>query len=387
MEKNSNELVVYGQNGEIVQCNFQRVDLQNPSTILSYCADVKAAISNILDSTAQISIELDEIKVDEKDIARISGFSESLEESEKNEGKNSLIRGINKGVNKFLGIFGINKGKEIFEEDNYATRFKAHCELLDKVATAVDVQKQNTLNDIELKKNIINEMIPLVNDLEVMIQVGLKDKEDYDKQTQELIDTSDPNDMDAQREIQFRTQVSAIFNNKLNELEKALILYKEQIQSYRIQQNSDMELVMANDSYLQDSVPLLKAQGSVMVFNKIQTKRIARQQALDEATNAAIIENAKELQINAQAAVDLSVKGRVTMEAIEQYETAIKNGIQIFKNGKKVKQELNTKERQRLIQLNDSLNKYSEEFLNLTEGSEITISSIESSTQKRLGGK
>ena len=383
MENNNNELVVYGQNGQILDCKFQRVDLNTPATILSYCADVKGAISNILDSTAQMTIAIDEITVDEKDIAKISGFSESLEESEKSDGKNSLI----KGVKTFLAKIGIDAFKDVLEEDNYATRFKEYSELLDKVAAAVDQQKQNTLNDIELKDSIINEMKPLIDQLEIMIAVGLKDKEDYDKKTQELKMNSDPTDMDVQREIQVRTQISAIFNNKLNELEKALILYKEQVQSYRVQQNSDMELVMANDSYLQDSVPLLKAQGSVMVFNKIQTKRIARQQALDVATNAAILENAKQLQTNAQAAVDLSVKGRVNMSTLEQLDTAIRNGIQIFQNGKKLKQELNNKERQAMIKLNTSLNQYSSEFLSLAEGNQIAMSVIQNPTQKRIGGK
>lgn len=383
MENNNNELVVYGQNGEILDCRFQRVDLNTPSTILSYCKDVKDTISNVLDSTSQMTIEIDEITVDEKDIAEISGFGESLEESEKSKGKNSLIKGV-KGL---LAKLGIESFKDVLEEDNYATRFKEYSELLDKVAQAVENQKQNTLNDIELKNSIINEMLPLIKQLEAMIAVGLKDKEEYDKQTQELQMNADPTDMDAQREIQYRTQVSGIFNNKLNELEKALILYKEQVQSYRIQQNSDMELVMANDSYLQDSVPLLKAQGSVMVFNKIQTKRIARQQALDAATNAAIIENAKQLQTNAQAAVDLSVKGRVSMTTLEQLDTAIRSGIQIFKNGKKLKQELNIKERQAMHKLNDSLNQYSSEFLSLVEDNQIAMEAIQNPTQKRIGGK
>ena len=149
-----------------------------------------------------------------------------------------------------------------------------------------------------------------------------------------------------------------------------------------------MELVMSNESYLRDSVPILKAQGSVMVFNRIQTKRIARQQALDQATNQAIVNNAKELQTNAQAAVDLSVNGRVNMATIEQLDSAIRNGIQIFKNGKKLKQDMNARERQGIKKLNDSLNQYSEELLNLIEGNEITASAISvSSSQKRIGGK
>lgn len=157
MEKN-NELVVYGSSGEILDCKFQRVDLQTPSTILSYCSDVRDAIGNVLDSTAQMAIEIDEITVDESDIAKISGFSTSLEESEKSEGKNSLIRGI-KG---FLGKLGIDTFKEVLEEDNYATRYTEYCELLNKAVNAVESQKQNTLNDIELKNNIIKELVPLI---------------------------------------------------------------------------------------------------------------------------------------------------------------------------------------------------------------------------------
>ena len=380
MEKN-NELVVYGESGEIVSCNFQRVDLTVPSTILSYCSDVKDAISGVLESTAQMTIQVDEIKIDEKEIEKISTLDESLDQSEKKEGKNSII----KVVKGFLGKLGLENFKNALEEDTYATRYQEYCDLLNKIAEAVEAQKQNTLNDIELKNNIIREMTPLIEQLEVMIKVGIQDKDAYDKETENLKVNADPNNMDAQREIQFRTQVSAIFNNKLNELEKALILYKEQIQAYRIQQNTDMELVMHNDSYLKDSVPILKAQGSLMVGNRIQKGRLERAQALDTATNTAIVTNAKDLQQNAQLAVDLSVKGRVSMATLEEVEKAIKSGIQIFKNGKKLKQDQNEKERQGMAKLNASLNQYREELLSLIEGNEITAQAM--GETRRIGGK
>ncbi len=380
MEKN-NELVVYGESGEIVSCSFERVDLTVPSTILSYCSDVKDAISNVLESTAQMTIQVDELKIDEKEIQKISTLDESLDKSEKNEGKNSII----KAVKGFLGKIGLEAFKGALEEDTYATRYQEYCELLNKIAEAVEAQKQNTLNDIELKNNIIREMTPLIEQLEVMIKVGIQDRDAYDKETEDLKVNADPNNMDVQREIQFRTQVSAIFNNKLNELEKALILYKEQIQGYRIQQNTDMELVMHNDSYLKDSLPILKAQGSLMVGNRIQKGRLERAQALDAATNSAIVTNAKDLQQNAQLAVDLSVKGRVSMATLEEVEKAIKSGIQIFKDGKRLKQEQNVKERQRMSKLNTSLNQYREELLNLIEGNEITAQAM--GETRRIGGK
>ena len=378
-----NELVVYGEQGEIVDCKFQRIDLNTPSTILTYCGDVKDAISSILDSTAQMAIIVDEIEVDEKDIEQIHNFGESLEESEKSKNKNSLVKGI-KGI---LGKLGIESFKDALKEDNYSTRFQQYCELLTRVTNAVESQKQNTLNDIELKNNIINEMVPLLEQLEVMIDVGLKDKEAYDKETEELKLNADPNNIDVQNEIQFRTQISAMFNNKLNELEKALVAYKGQVQFYKIQQNSDMELVMANESYLQDSVPLLKSLGSGMVFSKIQSKRIARQQALDMATNQAISENAKRLQVNAQAVGDMTLSGRVNVESLKQMEDAARNGIQILKNVKTAKQTQNEQQRKELKNLSQQLTSYNEELLNLIEGNETATTAIRvNPRQKRIGG-
>ena len=375
------ELVIYNEQGEIVECGFKRVDLSNPTTILNYCGDVKDAIGNILDSTAQMVIEVDEMLVTEDDIKKIESFDISLEESEKVTNKKSII----KRIKKLLKKAGIEAFDDVLVEDNYASRFYKYCDLLNKVTVAVESQKQNTLNDIELKNNIIKEMEPLIKTLELMIEVGLKDKQKYDNETEQLKRDADISDIDKQHEIQVRTQVSAIFNNKLNELEKALILYKEQVQAYRIQQNSDMELVMSNDSYVKDSVPILKAQGSVMVFNKLQTKRIQRQQALDKATNNAVINNAKELEINAQAAVNLSVEGRIALEAIKEVENAIRNGIQIIKTGKKLRQEKNERERRELSKINEALDRYNEEFLDLAVTNQITVKNVPKTRRRVIG--
>lgn len=382
MEKN--ELVVYGQDGQIVECNFERINLDVPSTILGYCDDVKTSISAVLQGTSQMAIETESYELDEKTINEIATFGESLDESEKEKQKGPVA----KGVRNLLAKFGLKSFQDAKEMETYEGRYKKYCEMLDRVAEAIENQKQNTLNDIELKNGIINEMIPLIEQLEAMIKVGYMDKDEYDKKTEELKQIADPNNIDQQNEIQFRTQISALFNNKLNELQKALILYKQQVQSYRLQQNTDMELVMSNESYLKDSAPILKAQGSVMVFNRIQAERISKQQALDAATNNAISENAKQLQMNAQAAVELSVNGGVKTTTIEELDAAIKSGIQIFQNGRKLKQEKNARERQSLQKLNDSINQYQEELLNLVETREFEIEVAKSTShQKRLGGK
>lgn len=379
--ENNNELVVYGENGEILDCKFQRVDLNTPSTILSYCKDVKDQIGAILDSTAEMAIEVADEEISDKELAQIPTLGESLEETENSKNKNTLVRGIK----NLLGKIGIDSFKDVLEEDTYASRYKEYCEMLQKIANSVEAQKQNTLNDIELKNNIIKEMWPLIQELEVMIKVGIKDKEAYDKETEQLKATADPNNIDDQHQIQYRTQISSIFNNKLNELEKVLIAYKGQIQIYRVQQNSDMELVMSNESYLSDAVPVLKANGSSMVLGKIQEKRMERQKALDAATNQALIQNAKQLQINAQSAIQLSSNGRISMDALKQLESSVKTGAQILINGRKTKQQKNEQERREIQNLNRSLTSFNEELLNLIEGNEIASEVI--GETKRLGGK
>ena len=81
MEQNNNELVLYNERGELVECNFQRVDFNNPPSILSYGDEVKEAITNILNSTAQIAVSSEEYKIND---SLIRGQSVILLSSELN---------------------------------------------------------------------------------------------------------------------------------------------------------------------------------------------------------------------------------------------------------------------------------------------------------------
>ena len=80
---NGNEIVVYDNNGQIIDCQFARIDMNQPASILSYCSDVKDQISGILESTAQMSIAAEEVVLDEATINSIASFDESLDESDK----------------------------------------------------------------------------------------------------------------------------------------------------------------------------------------------------------------------------------------------------------------------------------------------------------------
>lgn len=372
MEQKKTDLVVYGESGEIVSTKFQRVDLTQPATILSYCSDVKDKISAILHSTAQMSIETESIVLDNGVIESISSFDEALDESDKQRNKKQLP--IVKGFKQLLAKAGVDKYEEEERLKTYKGRFEEYCRKLEEVVAAVEQQKQASLNDIELRNNIVEQISPLIEDLEVMIQVGHQDKAAYDAETERI--KQGPQDLDTEYMIQYREQLSEVFNSKLHELEKALVLYKEQIQTYRLQQKTDMELAMQADSYIRDQRPILEAQGSVMVFNRQQADRISRMKELNERSNAAIVANARELQQNVEDTVALSLNQGVSLETLQVVDQAIKSGVELFKAGRVQKQAQIEEERVALVSLNDSLDEYQREVLQMIQDESAVLSVI-----------
>jgi len=380
----NNELIVYGENGEIVNCNFKRVDLQTPSTILSYCSDVIEGIGNVLDSTAQMSIESEQEIVDAKTIEQIQSFGKELDESDKEKNSKSLV----KGAKKFFANLGIKRFQEELEKESYKGCYDAYCDMLNQVAEIIEKQKQSTLNDIAFIDGIIEEMTPYIDQLEVMIKVGYEDKNAYDKETEALKATGDSSDMNLQRQINYRNKISEAFNEKLNKLENMLIAYRQQIDSYRMQQLVDMGIVADKEDYLRHSSPLLKSQGSLMVNNRLQSQRLEESKALNSAVNNAISQNAQELLTNVEATVDLSINGGITTDTLKTVSDTLNKGIQVFTNGRKAKQEKIKKDTEARRELKNSINKFNEEFLNYVDEELVIQENLPQSThQKRIGGK
>lgn len=381
MEKKKNELVVYGSNGEIVSTTFQRLDLNVPTTILSYCDDVKNQISTILDSTAQMSIDSDSIVLDEGLIESISSFDESLDESDKQRTKKELP--IIRGIKGLLAKAGVDKYQAEERLKTYKGRYEEYCKGIQMVVEAVEQQKQASLNDIALRNAIVEQMMPLIEELEVMVEVGHKDKAAYDAETETL--KQGPQDIDTQHMIQYREQLSGVLNKKLHELEKALVLYKDQIQTYRLQQQTDMQLTMEADSYIRDQAPILKAQGSVMVFNRQQGERIAVLEALNAKSNEAIKKNALELEQNIEATVALSLNQGVTLETLQVVDNSLRRGVELFRNGRVQKQQQIEQQRTSLQALNESLDEYQREVVQMIEEESAVLQVFSNSTPIKPG--
>ena len=377
---NGNEIVVYDNNGQIIDCQFARNDMNQPASILSYCSDVKDQISGILESTAQMSIAAEEVVLDEATINSIASFDESLDESEKQRNKKELA--IVAKAKSLLAKFGVDKFEDEARLKTYKGRYDEYCRGISLVVEAVEKQKQASLNDIQLRNEIIEEMTPLIEQLEIMVKVGHEDKAKYDAETDEIRKIQ-PQTLDTEYQIQYREQLSEVLNNKLHELEKALVLYKEQIQAYRLQQKTDMQLTMEADSYIRDQAPILKAQGSVMVFNRQQADRITRMQKLNEKSNEALTNNARQLEQNVQATIDLMLNQGISVDTLKVVDQSLRKGVDLFRNGRAQKHQQVESQRASLKALSESLDAYQQEVIKLIQDESAVLEVLGDATPHR----
>lgn len=373
------EIIVYDQEGKIVDCNFHRIDMNNPQTILSYCDDVKDTISAILESTAQMSVDTEAVKIDEKLIGNITGFDESLDESEKQAKKKNLP--IVSGVKSILTRMGIEKYKKEEEMATYKGRYLDYCSKIEEVIHALEAQKQASLSDIELRNRIVEEVNPLIKQLEEMIKVAHIDRENFAEELKVLAEG--PKSLDTDYLVQYRTQLLEVLDGKITELEKSLVLYKTQIQQYRVQQATEMQAVMSADSYIKDTAPILKAQGSVMLFNREQTQRLETLKSLNEASNLALIQNASDLAENANGAVELSLNNGISVDTLEELDASLRKGIEVFQNGRKLKVDQIKAEQLALARLNEQLESYQQEVLYLIDNKEVISGVLEDKTSTK----
>lgn len=377
MENVTDVVVVDGKATQLL--SVKRVDFNDENSLFTYGDEYKDAISAILENVSKLSREEEEIQIDDAKIKKIVSFEESLDESDKNREKNE--KSIFKGLKNALTTIGVKKFEEEKQANSYQARYQDYCSVIDDICNAVESQKQGTLNDIEMRKATIDEMLPYIKELQQVLEVGKEDLQKFNEET-EILRQNAKND-DDRREVQTRELYASVFNTRLDMLEKVLTEYKEQIQAYRIQQKTSMELVMQQDSYLRDQAPILKAQGSVMVYNRRDEAKIDTMRKLSNATNMAIQKNAKDLVQNAEAIVELSIEGGITAESLIELKSAIDRGTEIFREGNKKKQARIESDRKVLENINASLDEYQNAIYQLVDSADVFLK--DKSPIKKLG--
>ncbi len=292
---------------------FERVDFDNPESILYYGHDDKQAISDILVSTAGLSIKQGKLSLSDDMIEKLYTFEDELEESDRNSSKKELAI-VTRGK-KFLTKLGVKKFEREKEMNSYGARYEAYCKNIEEVCNCVEQQMQESLSDINLRQQIAYEMKPYLEHLQMTIKAGEADYYLFLEEIEQM--KKSPNAEELSDEIRKKELIAHVFNDKLDKLRKVFTAYKQQLLVYAEQQHNEMILVGQQQSYIEDQQPILRAQGSSMIFNRQQTKRASDLDKLNEATNRAYQENAAAIIQNTEAIAELAVNGGLRTKSIQ----------------------------------------------------------------------
>ena len=148
--------------------DFERVDFENPESILYYGHDDKQAISDILINTAGLSIKQGKLALSDDMIQKLYTFEDELEESDRKSSKKELAI-VSRGK-AFLTKLGVKKFEKEKEQNSYGARYQAYCENIEEVCGYIEEQMQQSLNDINLRQQIAYSMKPYLEHLQMTIQ-------------------------------------------------------------------------------------------------------------------------------------------------------------------------------------------------------------------------
>lgn len=342
---------------------FERVDFENPESILYYGHDDKQAISDILTNTAGLSIKQGRLSLSDDMIEKLYTFEDELDESDKNSSKKELAI-VTRGK-KFLTKLGVKKFEREKEMNSYGARYEAYCKNIEEVCNCVEQQMQESLSDINLRQQIAYEMKPYLEHLQMTIKAGEADYYLFLEEIEQM--KKSPNAEELSDEIRKKELIAHVFNDKLDKLRKVFTAYKQQLLVYAEQQHNEMILVGQQQSYIEDQQPILRAQGSSMIFNRQQTKRASDLDKLNEATNRAYQENAAAIIQNTETISELAVNGGLRTESIQTLQDAIEHGIQIIKDTQQRLTERIASDESVLSEVNKASQEYEDELSGINE--------------------
>lgn len=341
---------------------FMRVDFNNPVSIRNYGEDIESEISKIFLETQDILPDETELNIDEKSIAEIANFGDNLEKVDKSDEKVNLIV---KAFKKILEKMGVKEQEESEIPNSYKAQFSKYLDTLNGICDAVESQMKSGEQEFNLKRELVSRLTPLIESLDEVVRIGRQDRDEFEKQVSQI--EYDEEDLMAQMKIQSAPQILALFDAKLNKLQKDVITYKNQIYAYYMQAIQDQMIIESQKEFLSSKTTLM-AQGSLKVTNKVQGKRIQNMQSLNQSLNDMITGNAVQLEKNAKAITELRATQGISVETIKALDSSLKAGLKVFKESRTQKKDHLLRERNFLNELNEHAESYKNEMLAIGDG-------------------
>ncbi len=350
--------------------NLERVDFDNPMTILSYGSALLNEMSELMQNITKLmnneeTVEMD-VNINEK-IRSLGKFCSSLETVDKIATKNGAKKGlpglIATAVDKVT-----SKKKEDEQVPTYYAEFESYSEKVDAVAKILENQKNSTLLDIDISKSFIEKFKPFIKKLEAVIKIGFMDRQAFIDDVinpLEIEVASNPDDDILRKQYEVAKQKIALFEDKLARLQETLITAKNTVTENQLSQSPNMQLVLMYESYIKNTIPALKIQAASIIQTKRQENKIAKHQLLVEVTNKALLDNSQQLKNNIVAVNKLSAEGNIKASTLIELKKNIGTAVDLVKKGADMRATERQKNMELLSSISSELSEYQREVDNV----------------------
>lgn len=325
---------------------YKRVNFNEPSTIIHYGQEVKEKIVELFKTVVDSATEYTELALTTDMINSIESFNDTLLEKEKElekKQKSLIYRG-----KLFLKKKGLKNIDTEIKIDSYKQQYNEYIAKLEESKKVIESIKQGSINDAKMRKELYEGLLPYLDLLKEVIGVGKEDKEKFEEEIHNEEDElnklkSDPTLYDSakatdyEHSIQFKYQLLQLFQDRLTELEKNLVIYKENEQAIKLQQANEFQILLAAESYLTDVISVLSTQAGLNISNRLQRGRINFINKAIEAGNHALDKDAELLRKNIEAVNNLSTHKGIYVSTIEKISEELTLSLNYYIQGREMR--------------------------------------------------
>lgn len=362
-------------NVEETEITFKRVDLNDPSSILSYGQDVIEQIDEyVLNATNVIENEKTLNSDFFRKVDNLSNFQEKLDklEEERKKADNKSYRFLSKLIRRIQNKQNI--------ELSYNQEYVNYVENVDLLVNDVNTMYENAKNDFNLFNSFINNIKPFVKVLQKVYDVGVNDKKVLEDEISYL-ETCEKN-VNSEREIAYKKQVLDIFNDKLYSILKSQLSINNVIMQWNTRQINELRMLTSYQNFLSLDKSIIKLNGTALVGAKKQKEEAYKLNYLMNGVNNALIETSKQQNEAINSVNELIKDGNIKAETYKTIDSYIDQGISLLKQGSIEKKKnilTNTKALEEIKEHYNNFNKELKEQLLLdlyVNNNEINIKSL-----------
>lgn len=313
---------------EVIETNqFERVDFDEPSSILNYGQDIVFEAEEIV---ANVANRIKEECIPDYDffkrVDKLSDFSDTLDlvEEKRTKSNNLLVKFVNNVLKK-------DSGNRL----SYNQAYQKYSENIDLLVDDVRLMYNISRQDFEVFNEFIKCIKPYVKILQNVYELGVEDKENFEKEVVELENKllENPNDIELRREAIYKRQIIDIFSEKLYSIQKSRTAINEIVIQWNIRQVNAIKLLYSYQNFLSLEKSILKLNGTALVGAKKQKEELEMFSYLVEGVNDALKEGPKELNNVIAGVNELTKDGNIKVSTLTEIDKTLQEGVNLLKQG------------------------------------------------------